>query len=121
VPVRSTVLAVANHSGTGLPAAIGTVPPGHTWLVKSAYVRQLSGVQNDVDLYIDDSAGHLAVFFTGNIGSNVPTWWNGWVAAREGSRIVLNATGPGPIEVWVSGADLPGIAPFAPTHLPLPV
>lgn len=110
MPTRSSVLG-ASAAAAGVPVTIGTVPAGTTWIAKSAFMADQGGLGGLCFVWFRrNSTGVLGIFAVADY-STVPFGeWEGWVVGEPGD--VLEVFSDTTLShVWVSGAELPGVAP----------
>ena len=92
------------------PAVLFTVPPGQTWIVKSAIAGNDSGVAASITLYgLNPGANPAYIFLAQALANGARAEWNGWLVLAPGDQLVTAAP-VGAVELWVSGAKLMGTA-----------
>jgi hypothetical protein len=108
--VRNGPLARKVLSATGF-TALGTVPPGMTWLVKTVHVQSDTNTEANVLLQLGSADGAVHVTLPRFVvAGQTGVLWQGWTALASGDDLVA-WTDQAPVQIWVAGAELPGEIP----------
>lgn len=106
--VRSARLGFGG-SGTGVVTTLYTVPAGRTALIKDVRVSALGGAATRAAVFADSGASRVGFIDQplANLGVASAV---GFMVLEPGDTVGCFATGNA-VTVWVSGAELDGLAP----------
>ena len=106
--VRSTPLAQIRITNIG-DQDVYTVPADKTALVKSVLITSFAAAPVTLSVQLRLSAGQAPVVYVlqGTVDVNESLSWSGWHAMSPGNVILVHTAEVGPVDVWISGAELP--------------
>lgn len=106
--IRSGVLVAFNTPAGGGNATIATVQSTDTWILKDVALFNNNAAAITAEIYIARVSGQKGYLFSGQSIQSVGVFrWTGWIVAGPSDTIHL-FTSSGVVNVWISGADLPG-------------
>lgn len=107
--VRSARLGTGNSNPSGSDKTIYTCPSGVTALVKDIRVNYASGTVSRGYIRLQ-SGGDSVIVIDRAFAAGDTASVQGFMVLEPGDQVLIFASG-GALQVWVSGAELAGLAP----------
>lgn len=116
---RSATLAAYRFAAAGNQFLV-TCPSGITLLLKSMGITSWASSSATVNAYIVRSSPQAAaVIHAGALAAGANFWWDGWAVLSPGDKVQVSVDQV-PIDVWLSGSVLQGVAVIPPSMQVLP-
>ena len=108
--VRSKTLARGQAAGAGT-TTVYTVSSGETAILKEAlFYRASTGTSGAVQIRLSAPGLTSTPLWVATLGQGVSTRVELWTVLPPTATIAITVTGDGPVNYWLSGAELAGVA-----------